>query len=82
MSLALPLKLLHAIHRWYIRRQTLRQLSMLSDHTLQDIGLAREDIEPAVDQLLRSSQPTPFPRRRRYLPSDEVPSLSNSGLYR
>ena len=82
MSLALPLKLLHAIHRWYIRRQTLRQLSMLSDHTLQDIGLCRTDIEPTVDHLLQTNLPTPVIGRRRYLPADAGPSLSNNGLYR
>ena len=36
--------ILSNIHRWYCHRETLRQLSVLTDRELSDIGLSRDDI--------------------------------------
>ena len=74
-------RLFEAIHRWWIRRQTRHQLSALSDHALQDIGLSRQDIDPAVEALTRESGPQPGSTYRR-VPADAGPSLSSPGFYR
>ena len=83
MSLALHLKLFHAIRRWHLRHKTKRQLSTLTDHMLRDIGLERHDIESAVEDLPHAD-PTmpPASARRRPLPADAGPSLGSHGLYR
>ena len=83
MSLALHLKLFHAVRRWHIRRKAIHQLSMLTDHMLHDIGLDRWDIEPAVEEMLRTNlRATDGGGQRRSLPSDAGPSLSSCGHYR
>ena len=75
-------RLFEAIHRWWIRRQTLRQLSSLTDHALQDIGLSRQDIDPAVEAMMREPDTRPGRGRRRRIPADAGPSLSSPGFYR
>lgn len=42
------LKAAHAIWRWQMRRETLRELSRLDSHTLKDIGVDRSEINSIV----------------------------------
>lgn len=74
--------LVEAIHRWAIRRQTMRELSALTDHALQDIGLTRHDIDPVVEDMMRDGVSRPTGGRRQRVPADAGPSLSSPGLYR
>jgi uncharacterized protein YjiS (DUF1127 family) len=42
--------ILSSIHRWYRYRETMRQLSVLTDRELSDIGLSRDDIARVARQ--------------------------------
>ena len=42
--------ILSNIHRWYRHRETVRQLSVLTDRELSDIGLSWGDISQAARQ--------------------------------
>ncbi|WP_114967214.1 DUF1127 domain-containing protein [Alkalilacustris brevis] len=42
---------LAALGTWHNRRLTRRELSRLSDHELEDIGLSRGDIDRVVNTL-------------------------------
>lgn len=44
----------HNINLWRKRRGTIRKLSSLSDHTLNDIGVSRHQIDPLVDSICRT----------------------------
>ena len=54
MTWILLMKLMHAIKRWHERRTTIRQLSQLNDHLLNDIGIQRYEIDALVQQSVRS----------------------------
>ncbi len=43
---------------WRRRRATVRELSVLSDHMLQDIGLHRGEIRSVVEELLGPESPS------------------------
>jgi uncharacterized protein YjiS (DUF1127 family) len=45
-----------AIWRWYQIRRTSRQVSMLPDHLLKDIGLARADLVGATVRRVREEE--------------------------
>ena len=42
--------ILSSIRRWYRHRETVRQLSVLTDRELSDIGLSRDDIARVAHQ--------------------------------
>ncbi len=42
--------ILSNIHGWYRHRETVRQLSVLTDRELSDIGLSRDDIARVARQ--------------------------------
>ena len=46
---ALFVEIVHRLQRWQIRRRAIRELSLLDDHALKDIGVDRCCIEGAVD---------------------------------
>ena len=44
-------RVVSAVRKEYVRRATFRQLSQLDERTLSDIGLTRDSIRDAVDNL-------------------------------
>ncbi len=52
-------KLLRRARLWAERRQTINELSRLSDRVLKDIGIDRYSIPQTVDELLRSREAAP-----------------------
>ena len=54
MTWILLMRLLDAIRRWHERRTTIRRLSQLNDHLLQDVGIHRHEIESMVHQSVGS----------------------------
>jgi uncharacterized protein YjiS (DUF1127 family) len=38
-------RLPHIIWQWFMRKESRRELEMLSDHQLRDIGLTRNDVD-------------------------------------
>ena len=54
MTWMLLMRLLDAIGQRHRRRTTIRQLSRLNDHLLQDIGIHRHEIQSVVHQSAKS----------------------------
>ena len=59
-------KLPEMVRQWHLRRVTIRQLSQLNEHQLNDIGLSRGEIRSVAGQLARS-KPVPDARPRQDL---------------
>lgn len=51
MILDALMRLLAIVRRWHRRATTIRQLSKLDDHLLNDLGISRGDIRHVADQL-------------------------------
>ena len=50
-------RILHAIHRWRVRRNAVRALHALDSRLLRDIGLERNLIESIVGERMKSAAP-------------------------
>ncbi len=47
-------------HKWRIRRNTIRQLSALTNHQLEDIGIQRSEIARVVDGMIEINHQDTF----------------------
>ncbi len=69
------LRLGQALGVWRKRRAAVRELSVLSDHMLKDIGLHRGEIRSVVDEMTRAAAPA-----QRQTPVSRQPALADTFL--
>ena len=54
------MRLANWFHKWRIRRNTIHQLSALTNHQLEDIGIQRSEIAQVVDGMIEVNHQDTF----------------------